>query len=43
MTDRPIFMVKNRVYVSAGVLPYNINEEGNVSFLVQRLIDGNQM
>lgn len=40
MTDRPIFMVKNRIYVSAGVLPYNIDADGNVSFLVQRLIDG---
>lgn len=40
MTDRPIFMVKNRIYVSAGVLPYNIDKEGNVSFLVQHLMDG---
>lgn len=35
--ERPSFLVKNRVYVSAGVLPYTMDMHGNYYFLFQRL------
>jgi hypothetical protein len=35
--ERPTFLIKNRVYVSAGVLPYTIDSVGTYYFLLQRL------
>jgi hypothetical protein len=37
--ERPVFLVKNRIYVSAGVLPYTVEEDGTRSFLVQKILD----
>lgn len=35
--ERPTFLVQNRVYVSAGVIPYTMDLQGNYHFLFQRL------
>lgn len=40
MTTRPIFMVRNRIYVSAGTIFYTNDEQGNIKFLIQQLGPG---
>lgn len=35
--SRPSFMVQGRTYVSAGILPYTMDLQGNFHFLFQRL------
>lgn len=37
MDERPTFMVNNRIYVSAGVIPYTVDSNGNYYFLLQRI------
>jgi len=37
MSDNPVFLVKNKLYISAGVIPYTIDTCGNYYFLFQRL------
>lgn len=39
MTERPVFIEKNRLYVSAGVLLYTKDPQGTCSFMLQKIKD----